>query len=595
MRSVAIRNFPSLLEQPLLSLLVWLTVPLLTAFLFGEQVENAYKRPSFVGFGMAIAIVVALIVSLNWPSLRASIGARLPVGSSLSVGWSLVGLAIALRYGLLELIPPPLPGFEEMQTGGSAIHIARGAELPLMFRFTSVLGGLGFALADNSLAALRAGFRVAGALSIPVMALLLRRMNVAWIPTLLAVFTMATLRWLVIAGGVADELFTGLFLEVLILYCVVGSHTSRTNWLPWAAFAGLFGGLLAYEYDSFKVVFALPLAFWLVEAVTADELAYRRRVLQAGSLYVLVFTVMALPIIASVIDSPGGSQFMDGFNRHRMERDAFAPDIVNHMKRSSGFVWQYVQSLIGKVDNHSGNYFRPPGESVIPGIVGAMFVLGWLYALWRPPNQLVRLSALAVLVMVLGASILANNLSVGRLTPALPLLIMLTAVGVDSILRRIQSRDDPNLFRKIQLCAAVLIVFTVISNAAAAVRASSSEPILNEYANSPYTICRAVADEQRQYQFVFLYTARECNLGDDRWINPDMTATVEHLPALPSESELPPGSLVLIGDSHGLPEDRIAEIVDLAARMNSTHTLRTSESVLGLVATVSFCYQCSPP
>ena len=582
-------------EQPLLSFLVWLTVPVLTAFLFGEQVENAYKRPYFVGFGMAIAIVVGLIVSLNWRSLRASIGARLPVGSSLAVGWSLVVIAIALRYGLLELIPPPLPGFEEIQAGGSAIRIARGAELPLMFRFTNVLGGLGFALADNSLEALRAGFRVAGALSIPVMALLLRRMNVAWIPTLLAVFTMATLRWLVIAGGAADELFTGLIFEVLILYCVVGCHTSRANWLTWAGLAGLFGGLLAYEYDSYKIVFALPLAFWLVEALTAAELAYRRRVLQAGGLYVLVFTVMALPVIASVIDNPGGSHFMDGFNRHRMERWALSADVVSYVKSSFGFVLKYGQSLIGQVDDHSNNYYRPPGEPVIPGIAGAMFVLSWLYALWRPANRLVRLSALAVLVMVLGAAFLTNNLNVGRLTPALPLLIMLSAVGADSILRRIQSRDDPNLFRKIQSFAAILIVFIVIGNIAAAVRASSSDPVLKQYANNQYTICRAIADEQRRYQFLYLYAVRECNLGDDLWINPDMTATVESLGALPGESELPPGSLVVIADTHGLAEERIVEMVALAARMNSAHTLRTSETVLGLVATVSFCYQCSPP
>ena len=126
MRSGAIRKPFSLFGQPLLSLLVWVTVPVLAAFLFGEQVENLYKRPYFVGFGMTIAIVVALIVSLSWRSLSSSIGARLPVGSSLPVGWSLVGLAIALRYGLLELMPPPLPGFEEVQAGRGAVFVARG-------------------------------------------------------------------------------------------------------------------------------------------------------------------------------------------------------------------------------------------------------------------------------------------------------------------------------------------------------------------------------------------------------------------------------------------------------------------------------------
>lgn len=154
MKPAAVRNRLSLFEQPLFSLLAWLTLPVPVAFLFGEQVENAYQKPYFLGFGMAIAAVVALIIALNSRSLSASIRAGLPLASSLSVGWSLVGLAVVLRYALLKLMPPPLPGFEEIQTGGSAVRIARGAELPLQFRFTNLLGALGFALADNSLDAL---------------------------------------------------------------------------------------------------------------------------------------------------------------------------------------------------------------------------------------------------------------------------------------------------------------------------------------------------------------------------------------------------------------------------------------------------------
>ena len=469
---------------------MWATVPLLAAFLFGEQVENTYKKPHFVGFGMAIAVVVALIVSLNSRSLSASIRARLPLGSSLSVGWSLVGLAISLRFGLLELMPPPLPGFEETQTGGSAVRIARGAELPLQFRFTNVLGGLGFALADNSLDALRAGFRAAGALSVPVVALLLRRLGVAWIPTLLAVYLTATLRWLVIAGG-GDELFTGLIFEVLLLYCVVGSHTSRANRLPWAAFAGLFGDFLAYEYESYKIVLALPPVFWLLEAATARESVCRRRVLQAGGLYVLVFAIIVLPVIASVLHNPGNAPFLDGFNRHRMERWTLSPDGVSYLNRSLGFVLKHGRSLIGQVDDHSSSYFRPPGESVIPALAGALFVLSWLYALWRPTGPLARIAALTVLAMVLAASFLTNHVNVGRLTPALPLLIVLTAGGADAVLRRIQSRGDSALFTKMQYCAAALILFTVAGNVAAAARASSNDQVLKQYANNQYTLCRA--------------------------------------------------------------------------------------------------------
>lgn len=195
---------------------------------------------------------------------------------------------------------------------------------------------------------------------------------------------------------------------------------------------------------------------------------------------------------------------------------------------------------------------------MIPALAGALFVLSWLYALWRPACPLMRMAALTVLVMVLAASFLTNNVDVGRLTPALPLLIVLTAVGADAALRKIQSRGDPALFKKMQYCAAALILFTVAGNVAPAARASSSEPVRKQYANSQYALCRAIAAEPRQYRFVYPHAARECNLGDDLWINPDMTAEIENAPSLP-------GSLVLIGD------------------------------VLGLVATVSFCYRCPPP
>ncbi len=595
MKSVAIRSSSQLFEHPLLSFLAWLILPLVAAFLFGQQVEDVYKRPYFLGFGTTIALVISLIVSLNWGTLQASLAARPLRISSLPLGWCLVCLAIALRLALLQFIPPPLPGFEEMQTGGAAITIARGAELPLVFRFTNVFGALGFALGDNSLAALRVGFQLAGSLSILVMALLLRRCGVSWIPTLLAVLTMATLRLLVIGGGSADELFTGVVFEVFLLYCVVGSQTSRANWLPWAGFAGLFAGLLAYEYDSYRVVLVLPPVFWLVQAITAGEVADRRRALQAGGLYVLVFTAIALPVIASVIDDPRHTMFMDGFHRHRAQRDAFAPDVASYLKRSSAFVWGYVQSLIGQVDNHSSSYLRPPGESVIPAVVGALFALSWLYALWRPANLLMRLSALTVLVMLLGASFLTNNTNLARLIPALPLLIVLTAMGADSILRRLQSRDNPGLLRKTNIYAALLIAYIVIGNITAALRFYSSESVLREYGNNQYTVCRAITDEHRHFRYVISYVAAHCNRGDDQWLYPDMRVTMEHRASLTGESDLPAGSLVMIGDSNGLPEDRIAEFVEMANRLNSAHTLRTTETALGKVATVTFCFKCSQP
>ena len=155
---------------------------------------------------------------------------------------------MALRYVLLDYLPPAHPIFEEIQTGGIAARALEHSELPLDYRFT------------NWMAAIRILHRrlLTGGHAQPVRhrrrplhtghALTLRRLHLGWPAVILAVFTMAHLRILVLGGNTAEEIFGGFIFATLLLYCAVCSQTSRDHQLIWAGFAGIMAGILMYEY-----------------------------------------------------------------------------------------------------------------------------------------------------------------------------------------------------------------------------------------------------------------------------------------------------------------------------------------------------------
>lgn len=585
-----------LIRSPIVVALAWLLVPALAAFAIGAQAESFYRRPYFLGFGLVLAAAVTLIVNFNWSAIRS---AALRLGHPRvwrpHWGWLAVGGAIALRYVLLQYMPPAgLTGFEEIQTGGIAIRITQGEELPLSFRFTNLMGAAGFALTDNTLDGLRSVFQLAGGLSILVMAMTLRRLSVGWTATLLAVFTMASLRVLVIGGGTADELFSGILFETLLLYCVASSVKSTDNALTWAGLAGIFGGVLMYEYESYKPLVLLPPAYWFVAAVAARGQG-RGRALRAGSVYALLFAVTALPAISNLLQDPSSTSLADGLRRHWAEREFGG----NYAGRVLEYLWAYTEMLLGRTHAHWSNYFQVEGDPLVPFIVGALFALGILHALWRPVEQIFRAAALTAVVMIVGASLLANNVNIGRMAPVLPILVLLTAAAVDAAIRRFPHLPFRSLLlpRSAAAYVALLMAVVVGMNAADTVRLSTNVGTLREYSNNSYLVCKAVGDEDGAYGRVYLYSNAHCNLDDAFWLYPHTQAAFENRgidDILPDAGDLQPGSLVVLGHTMGdLSEGRIAEFVDLSVRADSAHTLRVSESAIGRVVTLSFCYQCA--
>ena len=81
----------------------------------------------------------------------------------------------------------------------------------------------------------------------------LRLLKVGWLPTLIILFITATLKFLVIASGTADEIFCRPFICIGILGVFHPVRNFPKNKAFWSAAAGIFAGILMYEYTSYRV------------------------------------------------------------------------------------------------------------------------------------------------------------------------------------------------------------------------------------------------------------------------------------------------------------------------------------------------------
>ena len=576
-------------------MLAWMVFPVLFILLFGDDLAGVYKRP--LGLALAYVTIAAIVIALNWDSIWSAIRIQFRPVPSFHWGWALVGLAVALRIFLLDFLPPAVPiNIEEIQLGRESILAVLGHDLSVPYRFSILMGAVGFQVADNTLDGLRLVYKVAGCLSIVVIAAALRRLAVGWPATLLAVFTMSSLSLLVVGSGVAYENFSALFFEAMLLYCAIGAATSRNSSLVWAAFAGMFAGILLHEWVSYQPLVALPLIFWLVRALFTKNTEFRRVALHSGGVYVALLTLTGAPALLELVANPSNTILLDPLFRHAWEREATSLDTASYIRNSAVLVWSYVNALSGQNTPLVSAQFRLEGGGVVPLIPGTLFALGTLYALAGWAGMFARTAAVVLVAMLLAAGSLANNFLVERVASALPILILLSGVCVDSVIRRLQSgAATSNPLRRNPLVYLTLLTGAIVLvNVNGTVRMSSSEAVLREYQNNQYVVCLTIAEERREFEFsrVYLHADGGCNKGDDLWLYPDMSADIRQAQVLPQAGDLEPGTLIVLGRVHGLDEGRMAELTSLAWQTGSSHTLRTDDNLMGDVATMSFCYEC---
>ncbi len=566
----------------------WALAPLLLSVVLIHQLGSSYRSPW--SFALIIAVVAAVLLTWSWRQIWSSL-ARLDRSFAWRFhwAWALVGLALALRFVLLEYLPPAHPVLEEIQTGGTAARSLEYGELTLDFRFTNWMAAIGFQIGGYSLEAMRSLFSIAGALSILFMALTLRRLRVGWPATLMAVFTMASLRIFVLGGNTAEEVFGGMIFQSILLYCAVCSLTSKDHGLVWAGFAGIMAGALMYEYTPYRWMIAVPLAAWLWRALTDAEPTERREALWAGTCYVLCLTVVGAVVIADFVKDPRHSYLLEIYFRHSGERP-FPLASLTEVKRSAVQMWDYVQVLIGQSDTPASLIYRQPHGSVVPGSVGLVFAAGFLYALWRPRLPLLWIAAMLALLTVIAFGLVASNFNTGILVSIVVLLVLLPALAVDALANRLRESDR---LRPLAYYVPVMTAIIVLVNVVSVVRTASDTAALEVFGNNQYSVCRAIREEPSPYQSVHLTTyGGHCTYNDDKWMYPHSDAPIHILDELPRPEEIQPGSLVVSGHAHGLTDDQTTDLILLAVDMESVHTLRRVENLLGKTSAVSFCYRC---
>ena len=579
----------------------WIVLPSLFALLFGGQLVRGYQQ--WPVYALILALVPAAIIYFNWKPIRAGLHSLWPVRLHLHWGWVMVGLAIALRLALHQWLPLNQPVFEETETGKHAFDlVALGHHLQLEYRFTNLFGAFGFLFGDYTIESLRTVFRLAGGLSILVMALMLRRLAVSWPVTLLVVFSMASLRLLVLANGMAWENYTGLTFEILLLYFLVGNYTSKDHPLVWAGFAGIFGGILMYEFIAYKPALLIAPVWWLWQALRAPDAPARRLALLSAGCFVLTLTFVALPVIYEIVTRPVANITFSGVGRNIadsnlgiVEGEAF--HLFAYLRDLVDEAFQYVRLLFGFRDRWSGNLHHAPDEPIILPLVGIGFAIGFVYGLWRPAvGGLTWIGALSIVCTILVLSFIAAHFLPSRVIAAVPLLLLMFGLAADRLHRSLGSLRLP-LFRNVGVCIVIVAVIITLSNVWSVMRMASAPGTVSGFDNGPYNVCRSIGNEDLPFQRVYANAPHShCDAVHLRWLYPDVdNAQFRNLPQLPDAADLSPGTLVVIGNHQGLSENDIAEFLNLAAQVGSLSALRAQNNLQGNLAALTFCHQCDAP
>jgi hypothetical protein len=562
--------------------------------------------------------------------------------------WLLVLPALALRVVALTHLPPAeQTGFEELETGSNAYSILGTRDCAIEFRFTNLLAAAGLLLrGDSLLGSLRLPFQAAGCISLVLIVLCLRALKVGWLATLLTAYTAATLRWLVIGGGVADELFAGIPVVAALLWLVAKAGESRSNAPAWAGAAGICAGALMYEYTSYRVAILLGFA-WLVWLAAFPRKAAENRERSsawAAPLCLLVaLALVAMPTILEILRDPAHSTFAEAFLRHGGERTGLLP------ADSFSYIQQYARTLLG-LPSAASHFFTQRSEPVIPLLVGCLFALGLGAGMVAPGHGFARALALTVIITVVSAASTANNAYVGRMSPVLPLLLVMTGVFLETVegwaqrvwqrIARRRSADSPasrpreamphtptpppaardadqltqaaghraaphrGQPRRPASAYVIVAVYAVLAwqitsiNLEATRRMSRDPAVLLEWANDDYAICHHVGLVAKPGQRVYIHSpdGHWCCPSDPLkgWLYPGLRLEVHPTPGyeLNRETYLR-GDLVVAGArGRGLTPDEMSKLMLLARETDSADSLKTYTNVAGAVCVASICIQC---
>ena len=567
-------------------------VPLLIGLTIGGVFNEFYRRPYYSGVALVVAFVVVGLVFLNRGTLLPALKLATEKVGSLHLNWLLVLVAIGLRYVLLQFLPPDFAAFEEVNQGRFAWRIVYVGD-PLTFHqlFTNALSALGFSYVGTDLAGLRAGYEFAGALSILLVAIGLRRLNIGWTATLVVVFTVATMRWAVVTGGFAEESFGGLLLTTLLLVGLIFSDTSRKNYAFWAGIVGLASGFLLYEYVPYFVLAPMPVAYWFLRAYFSKRPAERRRVVLRSVWFIAVFTVIAAPLLSQLIYDTVNTHPGDTMFRHRIVERGTERFSAEYFTQWATDAVDYASVTFGMDVRRPSALFRSGDDAMVPMVLGVMFAMAVLDALRRPRALFPFFLAFLFGAYCVFMAIPSDRFYAGRMTSLIPILAILSGIMLDRLVAYVREKR-PAYATSVNLVAAGFIVVVVWVNFVGARDMAENVGTLIEYTNTNYVVCKTIGEEPYGFDRVITVANVRCGHGDEVWLYPELEFEAANQEDLPTVAELTPGTLVVVGNNRGLDVIAKDAAIQLARDAGSAGTIRETLTLLDRTGTVSFCYRC---
>lgn len=401
--------------------------------------------------------------------------------------FSLLALALAIRLATLINLPPTTGfGFEEDQTAQNALQF-NIYDRPYVFEhfFTNLLPFISFKIVSPSITHLRVPFVIVGSLTVPLLYLLITELT-SWQIGLWAAVLLLFTRWHIFGSTAADELFTGVFFQIITLYFFVLS-LKKKNWF-FFLLCGLFLGMSMYEYLGYRImaVFIIPTLF--IEAIR--EAVVQKKIVKSllnFGCFLLMFIAVTSPLIYE--STKGDDLLVEGFRRHANDKLGTGYKPITQILLQNGLqlipenriIWERSRDAF--VDLFVRNTSIQEMDYTIP-----LFdpVTGWLlcFSILFLASKINKGKYLFFLLWITSATIISlyfpSNFYSGRFTSLLGVFIICISLFLHEIKEPVS-----RLFNKVQMrysvIYALLLLVAIYLNMSSLFSQKNSLQVLQAY------------------------------------------------------------------------------------------------------------------